>query len=85
MSYERLAVVHGRTPMKLKEALLAIPVPSQIVQGSWFQSGGIYGVWVMCDRPVKEDASSRGMTTAKEMPTQTERTSNKKTTKETKE
>lgn len=52
-NYSNLLYIRARSPEKLKEQLIAIDVPSQIVSGSWDYSGSRYGVWVMLDRPVE--------------------------------
>ena len=52
--YSKLLNIQARTPEKLKELLVAIPVPSLIMQGSWYNTGGLFGVWVYLDRSVEK-------------------------------
>lgn len=53
-NYSNLLYVQARTPDKLKEQLMAIDVPSRIVEGSWWNTGSMLGVWVILDRPVEK-------------------------------
>ena len=52
-NYENLFYIQARTPEKLKEQLMAIEVPSRVVEGSWWNTGSMLGVWVLLDRPVE--------------------------------
>ena len=52
--YENLQFFEARTPEKLKELLMAIDVPHNIMPGGWLVKGSMLGVWVMFDRPVKQ-------------------------------
>ena len=51
-NYNNLVCIQARSPEKLIEQLKAIPVPSSVMEGSWFIQGMSHGVWVILDRPV---------------------------------
>jgi hypothetical protein len=51
-NYGNLVCIQARSPEKLVEQLKAIPVPSSIMEGSWFTQGLTHGVWVVLDRSV---------------------------------
>lgn len=51
MNYNNLIFIQARTPEKLKDELLKIGCTSEIVPGSWYHNGMMFGVWVILDRP----------------------------------
>jgi hypothetical protein len=53
-NYKNLLYVQGRSPDHLKELLMALDCPSQILSGSWYHTPMKAGVWVYCDREVKK-------------------------------